>query len=69
MSGPSPLLDIYPVTGSVTFQEGDIFSAIVLDIISDNLPELEETYTVTLTGINGKATLDPSVLTSSFKIK
>uniref|UniRef100_A0A1X7VF86 Staphylococcus aureus surface protein A n=3 Tax=Amphimedon queenslandica TaxID=400682 RepID=A0A1X7VF86_AMPQE len=68
VSGPSPLLDLSPVTGSVVFEEGDVYVPIDIFIISDNIPELLETYTVTLTGINGRAVLNSNTLTSTFNI-
>ena len=62
------MLDLSPVTGSVIFEEGAVYVPIELYIIPDNVPELLETYTVTLTGINGKATLNSDTTTSTFNI-
>lgn len=68
VSGASPSMDVYPTSGSVTFNEGDVYSSINLLILSDQIPELDEFYTVTLTHIVGKAILNTNAVTSSFKI-
>ena len=54
--------------GVVTFQEGDLYGYLVLSIIPDGVPELDEVYTVTLTGATGGAVLDSEAVTSTFKI-
>ena len=70
VNGATPSMDVYPSNGSVIFNEGDVFANINLRIIADQLPELDETYTVTLTGIKGKAALaSTDTLTSTFIIK
>ena len=68
VTGPTPDIDIAPVNGSVVFQEGQSNSAIVLQILSDQTPELDEEYTVTLTSVTGDTVLNTNTITSTFKI-
>lgn len=50
--------DFLALAGSVMILEGQRGSEIVLSLMPDTVPELEELYTVQLTYVEGGATLD-----------
>nr|XP_046243039.1 adhesion G-protein coupled receptor V1 [Scatophagus argus] len=50
--------DFLALAGSVTILEGQREAEIVLSLMPDTVPELEEVYTVRLTAVEGGATLD-----------
>ncbi|XP_076586595.1 adhesion G-protein coupled receptor V1 isoform X2 [Chaetodon auriga] len=50
--------DFLALAGSVTILEGQREAEIVLSLMPDTVPELEELYTVRLTAVEGGATLD-----------
>lgn len=50
--------DFLATAGSVTILEGQREADIVLSLMPDTVPELEELYTVSLTAVEGGATLD-----------
>ena len=65
----APHLDISPVNGSVTFVLGQSQASLNLQILPDVEPESEETFTVTLTGTLGGASLDEQATVSTFIIR
>ena len=69
VSGKSPSTDVSPVTGSITFQEGQSASTITLEILADQTPELDEQFTVVLTGATGGAVIDSDASSSTFIIE
>lgn len=50
--------DFLALGGSVLILEGQRDAEIVLSLMPDTVPELEELYTVQLTAVEGGATLD-----------
>lgn len=50
--------DFLALAGSVTILEGQREADIVLSLMPDTVPELEELYVVQLTAVEGGATLD-----------
>lgn len=50
--------DFFTLSGSVTLLEGQREAEIVLILMPDTVPELEELYVVLLTAVEGGATLD-----------
>ncbi len=50
--------DFSALSGSVIILEGQREAEIVLSLMPDAVPELEELYTVQLTAVEGGATLD-----------
>ncbi|KAF7670351.1 hypothetical protein LDENG_00010120 [Lucifuga dentata] len=50
--------DFLALAGSVVILEGQREAEIILTLMPDTVPELEELYTVRLTGVEGGATLD-----------
>lgn len=50
--------DFLAIAGSVKILEGQREVEIVLSLMPDTVPELEELYTVWLTAVEGGATLD-----------
>ncbi|XP_016041836.2 adhesion G-protein coupled receptor V1 [Erinaceus europaeus] len=53
------LSDIFPTSGMISFSEGQALSTITLTILSDDIPELEETVTITLIHVTTEG-VDPS---------
>lgn len=56
--------DFLALFGSVTLLEGQREAEIVLNLMPDTVPELEELYIILLTSVEGGATLDqdPNVI-------
>ncbi|EPQ10965.1 G-protein coupled receptor 98, partial [Myotis brandtii] len=52
--------DIFPISGVISFSEGQALSTITLTILADDVPELSEIVTVTLTRISTEGVEDPS---------
>ncbi|KAL1783722.1 G-protein coupled receptor 98 [Sigmodon hispidus] len=52
--------DVFPTSGVISFTEDQALSTITLTVLADNLPELSEVVTVTLTGIVTEGIEDPS---------
>lgn len=50
--------DFLGLSGSVTLLEGQREAEIVLALMPDTVPELEEVYSILLTAVEGGATLD-----------
>jgi G-protein coupled receptor 98 len=63
------LSDVTPVTGSVNLTSGVSRVNITLTIVPDDLSELEESFEVTVTRVDGGAGLDQARLTSAFSIR
>ena len=69
VTGDSPDLDVSPFSSNVSFGAGQSRAELVLVILPDSLPELEETYTVTLQGATGGAAINPLAAVSMFVIR
>ncbi|XP_059551072.1 adhesion G-protein coupled receptor V1 [Myotis daubentonii] len=52
--------DIFPISGVISFSEGQALSTITLTILADDVPELSEIVTITLTRISTEGVEDPS---------
>ena len=63
------LSDVTPSEGFVSLTSGTSRTNLTLTILSDDLPELEESFTVTITRVEGGAGLDQARLTSRFSIR
>lgn len=50
--------DFLTLSGSVTLLEGQREAEIILNLMPDTVPELEELYIILLTAVEGGATLD-----------
>lgn len=50
--------DFIAVAGSVTLLDGQREAEIILSLLPDSVPELEELFVVSLTSVEGGATLD-----------
>lgn len=61
--------DFLAVAGSVNILEGQREAEIVLSLMPDTVPELEELYSVRLTAAEGGATLDanPNLITANIR--
>lgn len=53
--------DFLAIAGLVTILEGQREAEIVLSLMPDTVPELEELYTIRLTAVEGGATLDENL--------
>ena len=56
--GTGPIVDIAPGNGTILFDEGQSQASLVLQIVPDFEPELEETFTVVLTGSTNGADIN-----------
>ena len=63
------MADILPRNGSILIEDGVRMGQIALEILSDDVPELTETYTLILTKIVGGAEIDTVFNTSTFRIR
>ncbi|XP_056232770.1 adhesion G-protein coupled receptor V1 isoform X2 [Seriola aureovittata] len=63
--------DFLAVAGSVIILEGQREAEIVLSLMPDAVPELEELYAVRLTAVEGGATLDanPNLITTHIRVR
>ncbi|KAM4875921.1 adhesion G-protein coupled receptor V1 [Thomomys bottae] len=52
--------DIFPTSGVISFTEGQMLSTVTLTVLADDLPELSEVVTVTLTGVTTEGVEDQS---------
>nr|XP_040129297.1 LOW QUALITY PROTEIN: adhesion G-protein coupled receptor V1 [Ictidomys tridecemlineatus] len=52
--------DIFPTSGVISFTEGQALSTITLTVLADDIPELSEVVTITLTRIATEGVEDPS---------
>lgn len=61
--------DFLATAGSVVILEGQREADIVLSLMADTVPELEELYTVRLIAVEGGATLDanPNLITTHIR--
>ena len=64
-----PDSEVSPFSGNVSFGTGQSQADLVLVILADSLPELEETYTVTLREATGGAAINPLAAVSTFVIR
>ncbi|KAM9393782.1 adhesion G-protein coupled receptor V1 [Pholidichthys leucotaenia] len=62
--------DFLALTGSVTILEGQRDAEIVLSLMPDDVPELEEFYTLRLTAVEGGGTLDvnPNLIRTHIRV-
>ena len=63
------MADILPRNGSILIEDGVRMGQIAIEILSDDVPELTETYTLVLTKIVGGAEIDTVFNTSMFRIR
>ena len=63
------LSDIHPRNGTAEIEDEKRTGDIEIDILSDSLPELTETFQVVLTGVEGGAEIDNQFNKSTFRIK
>ncbi|XP_051279685.1 adhesion G-protein coupled receptor V1 isoform X2 [Dicentrarchus labrax] len=63
--------DFLALAGSVIILEGQRMAEIVLSLLPDTVPELEELYTVQLTAVEGGATLDanPNLIRMRIRVR
>ncbi|XP_044225055.1 adhesion G-protein coupled receptor V1 isoform X2 [Thunnus albacares] len=63
--------DFLALSGSVMILEGQREAEIVLSLMPDTVPELEELYTVQLTSVEGGATLDanPNLISTRIRVR
>ena len=66
-TGSAP--DVQPQNGSTFLANEQRSGQITLKILSDDIPELTETFTLTLTRVEGGAELDTEFRSSTFKIR
>lgn len=59
--------DFLQAAGSVVIAEGQREAEIVLSLMPDTVPELEEVYTVRLTAVEGGATLDVNLISTRIR--
>uniref|UniRef100_H0X6E5 Adhesion G-protein coupled receptor V1 n=1 Tax=Otolemur garnettii TaxID=30611 RepID=H0X6E5_OTOGA len=52
--------DVFPTSGVISFTEGQALSTITLTVLADDIPELSEVVTVTLTSITTEGVRSPS---------
>ncbi|XP_042546906.1 adhesion G-protein coupled receptor V1 [Dipodomys spectabilis] len=52
--------DIFPTSGVISFTEGQMLSTVTLTVLADDLPELSEVVTVTLTDVTTEGVEDQS---------
>ncbi|XP_030832667.1 adhesion G-protein coupled receptor V1 isoform X3 [Strongylocentrotus purpuratus] len=64
--GQTITTDMSPTNGTVEFPENIATASILLEVLPDTLPELEEGFTVTLVSADGGAEIDPVLHTSEF---
>ena len=62
-------MDLASTTGVTTILADRADATISIAIIADNDPELDETFTVMLTGVEGGAEIDTTFNTSVFVIR
>ena len=60
--------DISPVNGSVLIADGEVRASIDISILAEDIPEMEEAFTVVITRVEGGAELDTDRLRSTFTV-
>ena len=60
--------DISPVNGSVLIADGEARASIDISILAEDIPEMEEAFTVVITRVEGGAELDTDRLRSTFTV-
>lgn len=60
--------DIFPVNGSVLIPDGEVRASINISILSEDIPEMEEAFTVVITRVEGGAELSTGRLRSTFTV-
>ncbi|XP_022110249.1 G-protein coupled receptor 98-like isoform X2 [Acanthaster planci] len=61
--------DVSPVNGSLLIPDGVANTQILLDMLPDQTPELQETFRLVLVSVDGGAEIDPQFNTSTFYIQ
>lgn len=61
--------DIQPSSGSLMLEDGRRDGQILLQILPDNVPELNENFTLVLVRVQGGAQLDPQFIQSNFSVR
>ena len=67
--GSEPVIDVAPRNGTVVFGEGQSHGSLVLQILPDSEPELEETFTVMLIESTNGADVNMLANTATFTIR
>lgn len=60
--------DISPVNGSVLIADGEVRASIDISILAEDIPEMEEAFTVVITRVEGGAELSTDRLRSTFTV-
>ena len=60
--------DISPVNGSVLVADGEVRASIDISILAEDIPEMEEAFTVVITRVEGGAELSTDRLRSTFTV-
>ena len=60
--------DISPINGSVLILDNEVRASINISILSEDIPEMEEAFTVIITRVEGGAELSADRLRSIFTI-
>lgn len=61
--------DMEPVSGSATIQGDRTNGEVILELLADNEPELDETFTIHLSSTEGGAEIDPVHNSTTFTIR
>lgn len=69
VSGADPSQDLTRTSGTLMFDPGDNEKNIEVGVRADDVPELDELYTVEILSVEGGADLDTGALNVSFKIR
>jgi len=60
--------DISPLNGSILIADNEVRGSINISILSEDIPEMEEAFTVIITRVEGGAELSTNQLRSTFTI-
>ena len=60
--------DISPINGSVLIPDGEVRASIDITILSEDIPEMEEAFTVVIIRIEGGAERSTDRLRSTFTV-
>lgn len=61
--------DVSPSTGQTVIVDGSDRALIEFELLADDVPELDETFSVVLTSVGGGAELaDPELLSAAFTV-
>ena len=60
--------DVTPTSGIVVISDGSSKGVVTFDLLADNIAELEESFTVVLTEVEGGAELDQGKTSAAFLV-